>query len=59
IEHIFGVLKQKWHILQLPLEYSMDIQTRMPAALCAIHNFIQDFDHNTFFEPKFEALHLV
>ena len=26
IERIFGVLKHQFHVLQLPLEYSMDIQ---------------------------------
>ena len=55
IEQIFGVVKQKWQILQLPPEYKMEIQVRILAALCAIHNFIQDLDPEMFFKPEFEA----
>ena len=40
IEHIFGILKHRFWILNLPPEYSMDIQARIPSALAAIHNFI-------------------
>jgi len=40
IERIFGVLKRRFRILQLAPEYSLDIQARIPTALCAIHNFI-------------------
>ena len=48
IKHIFGVLKRQWHILDSPPEYNMHIQARVPAALCAVHNFIQHFDADTF-----------
>ena len=44
IEHIFGVLKRQWCILDSPPEYDMHIQARIPAALCAVHNFIRHFD---------------
>ena len=44
IKHIFGVLKQKFQILLLSVEYDLDIQARLPAALCAIHNFTRDFE---------------
>ena len=44
VEHIFGVLKQKFHILLLPVEYDMEIQARFPAALSAIHNFTREHD---------------
>jgi hypothetical protein len=44
IEHIFGILKRRFRILQLAPEYSLDIQARIPTALCAIHNFIQCHD---------------
>ena len=44
IECIFGVLKQKFHILLLPVEYDMEIQARLLAALSAIHNFTRDHD---------------
>lgn len=44
IERIFGVLKQRFRILVFPPEYSMEIQARIPAALCALHNFIRRSD---------------
>ncbi|OJA15210.1 hypothetical protein AZE42_12807 [Rhizopogon vesiculosus] len=48
IEHIFGVMKHQWGILRHVPEYSMDIQARIPAALCALHNFIQKYHPDTF-----------
>ena len=33
-------MKQHFQILLLAPEYSLQIQARIPAALCAIHNFI-------------------
>jgi len=44
IERIFGVLKRRFQILLLAPEYNRDIQARIPAALCAIHNFTTRFD---------------
>jgi hypothetical protein len=44
IERIFGVLKRHFRILLLSPEYSMEIQARIPAALCAVHNFIRTHD---------------
>lgn len=44
IERIFGVLKRRFRILLLAPEYSLEIQARIPAALCAIHNFIRTHD---------------
>jgi hypothetical protein len=44
IERIFGVLKRRFRILVSPPEYSMEIQARIPAALCALHNFIRRSD---------------
>ena len=44
IECIFGVLKQRFQILLLAPEYDLEIQARIPAALCAIHNFIKEHD---------------
>jgi hypothetical protein len=44
IERIFGVLKRRYRILLLAPEYSMHIQARIPAALCALHNFISIHD---------------
>lgn len=40
IKCIFGVLKNCFRILQLPPEYSSDIQARIPPALCLVHNVI-------------------
>ena len=40
IERIFGVLKCHFWILLLPPKYHINIQARIPAVLCAIHNFI-------------------
>jgi len=44
IEHIFGVLKRRFHILLIAPEYDLDIQAQIPSALCAIHNFIRQYD---------------
>jgi hypothetical protein len=46
IERIFGVLKKRFRILRIGPEYNLEIQARIPAALCAIHNFIQEHDPN-------------
>jgi len=44
IECIFGVLKCRFKILCMAPEYDMDIQARIPPALCTIHNFIRIHD---------------
>jgi hypothetical protein len=44
IERTFGVLKKRFKILLLPPAYGMDIQARIPAALCALHNFIREHE---------------
>lgn len=44
IERIFGVLKRRFRILIVPPELDMHWQARLPAALTAIHDFIQDHD---------------
>lgn len=41
IERIFGVLKRRFRILLIGPEYQYSIQAQIPAALCAIHNFIR------------------
>jgi hypothetical protein len=41
IERIFGILKRKYHILQSPLEYSIDTQTRVIFACTALHNWVR------------------
>jgi hypothetical protein len=43
IEWIFGVLKWRFRILHLPLEYGMDVQALIPPALAALHNFIRNY----------------
>jgi hypothetical protein len=52
IERIFGVLKRRFRILHLAPEYSIEIQSRIPSALVAIHNFIQT--HNPHKETHLE-----
>ena len=50
IERIFGVLKRCFCILLLAPEYNLDMQARIPVALCALHNFIRvhdPFEDNT------------
>jgi hypothetical protein len=44
IERIFGVLKRRFRILLIGPEYSVEVQAKIPAALCAIHNFIRLHD---------------
>ena len=46
IECIFGVLKHWFRILLLAPEYLLEIQAQIPAALCAVHNFIWVHDSN-------------
>jgi hypothetical protein len=46
IERIFGVLKQRFRILLLPPHYPLDFQPRIPAALCALQNFIREIDQD-------------
>lgn len=45
IEHIFGVLKKRWNILNQAPQYDIDIQAQIPAGLAAVHNFIMDNDN--------------
>ena len=44
IERIFGIIKRRFRILLLAPEYSLDVQVRIPTALCAVHNFIRLHD---------------
>jgi hypothetical protein len=44
VERIFGILKRRFHFLLLAPEYDMDIQSKVPPALCALHNFIRHND---------------
>lgn len=46
IEQFFGVLKRQYQILQITLEYSIEIQAWIPCTLAAIHNFIQEHSEN-------------
>jgi hypothetical protein len=67
IERIFGVLKRRFRILLLAPEYSLQIQARIPAALCAIHNFISihdpaedtvdDIDDHNYDNPRLDHDH--
>ncbi|CAA7262418.1 unnamed protein product [Cyclocybe aegerita] len=44
VEHIFGVLKKCWDILNRPPQYDLSIQAKIPAGLGSVHNFIMDHD---------------
>ncbi|EGN91538.1 hypothetical protein SERLA73DRAFT_67224, partial [Serpula lacrymans var. lacrymans S7.3] len=44
VEQIFGVLKCRFDLLNSAPEYNMDIQAKIPPALCVIHNFIRIYD---------------
>ena len=55
IERAFGMVKCQWRILVIPAEYDLDVQVRIPATLCTIHNFIQMLNPDTFFMPEFQA----
>lgn len=44
VERIFGIVKNRWAVLQHAPQYDMGIQARIPAALAALHNFILKHD---------------
>ena len=44
IEWIFGVLKCRFQILQIPAEYDMRIQVLILPVLAALHNFIREYN---------------
>jgi hypothetical protein len=52
VERIFGVVKRRFRILLLPPEYSMEIQARIPPALCLVHNIIRVHDPNDMMEYR-------
>lgn len=37
----------------------MDIQAQIPAALCALHNFICQFDPEDFYDPELGRINLL
>jgi hypothetical protein len=44
IERIFGIMKRHFRILLISAEYKIEIQARIPTALCALHNYIRAHD---------------
>jgi DDE superfamily endonuclease len=44
IERIFGVVKRKYQILRTPSEYSIETQTRIILACCALHNYVRSIE---------------
>ncbi|THU80096.1 hypothetical protein K435DRAFT_561841, partial [Dendrothele bispora CBS 962.96] len=40
IERIFGVVKRQWKIVRENCEYPFRVQSVMPLAIAALHNFI-------------------
>lgn len=44
IEWIFGVCKRCFWLMAAAAEYALPIQTKIPAAIAALHNFIRTWD---------------
>jgi hypothetical protein len=44
IERIFGVIKRRWGIIREVCEYPLRVQSQLPLALAALHNFIIIYD---------------
>jgi len=44
IERLFGIVKNRFRILNCAPGFDMDLQCRIPVALAAIHNFIIHYD---------------
>lgn len=40
VEHIFGVVKQQFHLMVAALEYSLETRSKIIPALCTLHSFI-------------------
>ena len=40
VERIFGVVKRRFRLMVAAPEYSLETQTKIVPALCALHNFI-------------------
>ncbi|KZV95807.1 hypothetical protein EXIGLDRAFT_714896 [Exidia glandulosa HHB12029] len=56
-ERIFGVLKKCWQVLVVPMNYSMELQARIPIALCALHNFMLEMDGPEAFAEELARAH--
>ena len=44
VERILGILKCRFRILLLTPEFSLEVQSKIPAALCVLHNFARIHD---------------
>ncbi|KAL1724712.1 hypothetical protein EV714DRAFT_177787, partial [Schizophyllum commune] len=44
VEHIFGVMKWRYRILQITPEYPIAVQAMIPCALSALHSYIRIHD---------------
>ena len=44
VERILGILKRRFRILLLAPELSLKVQSKIPAALCVLHNFTRAHD---------------
>ena len=44
VERAINLLKQRFRILTTAPEYELNVQVRIPAALCCIHNIIRRWD---------------
>ena len=48
IKRVFGVIKQRFKILVIPPEYTLDVQVRVFPACAALHNIILKYDPKEF-----------
>ena len=46
IERAFGILKQRFRILHFPTNYNINVQAQIPAVLCAVYNFIHNYNED-------------
>ena len=46
VERIFGVMKARYKILTYPRPFKMKSQVQVVAALCVLHNILNDFDED-------------
>jgi len=44
VERIFGVVKRRFRLMVAAPEYSLETQTKIIPALCALHNFIRVYN---------------
>ena len=56
IERIFGVVKRRFAIMIVAPEYGLDVQAKLVAAICVLHNFIRVHDPDDTSDEDWEEL---